>query len=82
MIRSERSSFGELVLDDYVTALLAVLESLFESGLAPVTLVGHSQGGLLIQMAQQVLVSRGSSLWQAAGISRSPAAGPESPPQR
>ncbi len=57
--------FGELVLDDYVTALLAVIDSLHASGFAPARLIGHSQGGLVIQMAQQRLLGAGSSLRQA-----------------
>ncbi|HEX8904299.1 MAG TPA: alpha/beta hydrolase [Longimicrobiaceae bacterium] len=61
-------TFGELVLDDYATALLAVLDALNASGNAPATLIGHSQGGIVIQMAQQRLVAAGSSLRQADGV--------------
>lgn len=60
--------FGELTLDDYATALLAALDALQGSAFAPTELVGHSQGGLLIQMAQQRRVDEGSSLRQADGI--------------
>jgi len=61
-------AFGELTLDDYATALLAVLDGLKASGWAPATLIGHSQGGIVIQLAQQRLVAGGSSLRQAEGI--------------
>jgi len=37
-------------------------------GLLPKTLLGHSQGGLLIQMTQQALKSRGTDLHQEFGI--------------
>lgn len=60
--------FGELTLDDYATALLAALDALRASGGAPATLIGHSQGGIVIQMAQQRLVGAGSSLRRAAGV--------------
>jgi pimeloyl-ACP methyl ester carboxylesterase len=61
----EGISFGELTLDDYATALLAVLGSFADAPAAPSILVGHSQGGLVIQMAQQRLVAGASSLRQA-----------------
>ena len=64
----EGISFGELTLDDYATALVAVIDRLADSGHAPATLIGHSQGGLVIQMAQQALVDAGSSLREAGGI--------------
>jgi pimeloyl-ACP methyl ester carboxylesterase len=63
----EGISFGELTLDDYATALLAVLGSFAGSSAAPSILIGHSQGGIVIQMAQQRLIADGSSL-RLAGI--------------
>ncbi|HYR09538.1 MAG TPA: alpha/beta hydrolase [Longimicrobium sp.] len=63
----EGITFGELTLDDYATALLAVLGSFADSPAAPSILIGHSQGGIVIQMAQQRLVTSGSSL-RLAGI--------------
>ncbi|HEX6370067.1 MAG TPA: alpha/beta hydrolase [Longimicrobium sp.] len=63
----EGISFGELTLDDYTTVLLAVLGSFEGAPTAPSILVGHSQGGIVIQMAQQRLVAGGSSL-RLAGI--------------
>ena len=54
--------FGDLMLGDYVTVLRASLERLPRLGIRPDTLLGHSQGGLVIQMTQQALRSEGSSL--------------------
>ncbi|MEM9555673.1 MAG: alpha/beta fold hydrolase [Acidobacteriota bacterium] len=62
--------FGQLLMDDYVTAVLAVLERLDQSlDIEPRTLVGHSLGGTVVQMAQQRLVDQGSSLEKAFDIS-------------
>ncbi|ETW93981.1 MAG: hypothetical protein ETSY1_36865 [Candidatus Entotheonella factor] len=55
-------SYSELLLDDHVTAILATLDGLRLQGVRPRTLVGHSQGGLLLQMAQQRLIDAGTSL--------------------
>ncbi len=63
-------SFGELLLDDYVTAMLATLDRLQDEGICPSEIIGHSQGGLLIQMLQEQLVQGGSSLFEEYGISR------------
>jgi len=60
--------FGDMTLGDYVTVLRNTLERLPGTGLRPQTLLGHSQGGLLIQMAQQALKSQGTDLRQAFGI--------------
>ena len=61
-------AFGDLLLDDYVTVILASLERLPQFGLRPDVLVGHSQGGLLIQMVQQRLKNGGTNLRRAFGI--------------
>jgi pimeloyl-ACP methyl ester carboxylesterase len=63
-------SFGELLLDDYVTAILATLDRLQDDDICPSEIIGHSQGGLQIQMAQERLVQSGSSLFEEYGISR------------
>jgi pimeloyl-ACP methyl ester carboxylesterase len=67
---SPETSFGELLLDDYVTAILATLDCLQDDGIYPSEIIGHSRGGLLIQMLQERLVQSGSSLFQEYGISR------------
>jgi len=62
--------FGELLLDDYVAAIVATLDGIEGVGIYPSEIVGHSQGGLLIQMLQEQLVQGGSSLFEEYGISR------------
>ena len=54
--------FGELTMDDYVTAYLATLERLPRYGVHTKTLLGHSMGGLVLQMAQQRLADQGTNL--------------------
>jgi len=60
--------FGELVLDDYVTAVLATLDRLRDIGVRPRTIVGHSLGGAMIQFAQQRLAAAGTNLRRAYGV--------------
>lgn len=60
--------FGDLFLDDYVTAVLAVLGRLGEYNLHPRALIAHSQGGLITQMAQQRLGADGETLRSAFNI--------------
>ncbi len=60
--------FGDLTLGDYVTALQNTLKRLPGLGLLPKTLLGHSQGGLLIQMTQQALKNIGTNLRQEFGV--------------
>lgn len=54
--------FGTLSIDDYAATVLAVLARLDRQGLRPMTLVGHSMGGGIIQRMQQRLLDRGSNL--------------------
>ena len=63
-------SFGELLMDDNVTAILAALDRLPAHGIRPQEIIGFSQGGLLVQMVQQRLVDSGSSLFEEYGIFR------------
>ena len=60
--------FGELVFDDYVTAVLATLDRLRDLGVRPRTIVGHSLGGGMIQFAQQRLAATGTNLRRAYGV--------------
>ena len=60
--------FGFLLLDDYVSVLLASLEALPEEGIRLDSVLAHSQGGLVVQMAQQRLLDGGSSLQASHGI--------------
>jgi pimeloyl-ACP methyl ester carboxylesterase len=61
-------SFGELLLDDYVTAVLGTLDSLRPQGLRPAALIGHSMGGLIVEGLQARLLASGSSLAHRYGI--------------
>jgi pimeloyl-ACP methyl ester carboxylesterase len=60
--------FGFLTLDDYVTAVLGALEGLEGEGVRVGSILAHSQGGLVVQMAQQRLVDQESSLRDAYNI--------------
>ncbi len=57
---AEKMMAGELSLEDYTTALLAVLKH--HHGKKPTLLIGHSMGGLVVMMAQERLLSGKSSL--------------------
>jgi pimeloyl-ACP methyl ester carboxylesterase len=57
-------TFGNLSLADDVAVLLGVIPRLAALGAAPDTVIGHSQGGLLTQLAQKALIKGGSSLAQ------------------
>ena len=59
---------GDVTLDDYATILLRCLEALPDHKIRPRTLLGHSLGGLVIQMAQQRLVHQGTSLRRAFNV--------------
>jgi alpha-beta hydrolase superfamily lysophospholipase len=54
--------FGIQTLADEVAVVRAALERLPALGLAPDTVLAHSQGGLLVQLTQKALLSDGSSL--------------------
>lgn len=63
-------SYGDLVLDDFVTALLGTLDGLRDLGVRPSIAVGHSQGGILLQLTQQRLINQGSDLQQRFQIGK------------
>jgi len=55
--------FGELSVDDYANVLLNTLETLSRDfNISPKSIMAHSTGGLVVQVAQQKLVDEGSSL--------------------
>lgn len=61
--------YGELNGDDYVQAILASLDRLQSvHKIRARTVMGHSMGGVLIQMTQQALLDQGSSLRDALKI--------------
>jgi pimeloyl-ACP methyl ester carboxylesterase len=57
-----KPKFGNLQIAHLATALENVLLRLPAAGLAPDILIGHSQGGLLVQIAQDHATARGLSL--------------------
>jgi pimeloyl-ACP methyl ester carboxylesterase len=59
---------GDVTLDDYATILVRCLEVLPDHKIHPRTLLGHSLGGLVIQMAQQRLVEQNTSLRRGFNI--------------
>jgi pimeloyl-ACP methyl ester carboxylesterase len=61
-------TYGEMLLDDYVTAVIGALDGLQARGLRPAAIVGHSMGGLLVEGAQARLLASGSSLARRYGI--------------
>jgi pimeloyl-ACP methyl ester carboxylesterase len=57
--------FGELTIDDYVSAVLGTLDRLHQLGIYPDTLVGHSLGGAILVLTQQRLKAADTSLRHA-----------------
>lgn len=60
--------FGELTLDDYVSAVMGSLDRLHELGVYPETLAGHSLGGAILTLMQERLVSSATNLRTAHGV--------------
>ncbi|HYP90469.1 MAG TPA: alpha/beta fold hydrolase [Polyangiaceae bacterium] len=60
--------FGELLIDDYVMAVIGALAELRRGGLQPTALIGHSMGGLIVEGVQARLLAEGSSLSRRFGI--------------
>ncbi len=66
---SPTASFGNLTLDDYVIAILTSLKRLDKDlHIKPQAIMGHSQGGLIVQMMQQALKKEGTNLKEKFGI--------------
>jgi pimeloyl-ACP methyl ester carboxylesterase len=61
-------TYGELLVDDYVTAVRGALDGLRSQGLRPSAIVGHSLGGLVVEGLQARLLAGGSSLARRYGI--------------
>lgn len=61
--------FGNLLIQDNASVLVQTIDALSARNLAPDWVVGHSMGGLTIQVAQEQLLSVGSSL-AAHGVRR------------
>jgi pimeloyl-ACP methyl ester carboxylesterase len=60
--------FAFVTLDDYARVLDGALGQLAALGLRSRGIVAHSQGGMIVQIVQQQLVTAGSSLRSAHGI--------------
>ena len=60
--------FGDLALEDYTTSLIEVLAALQSQGIHPDVILGHSMGGEIVQMAQDRMLSAGTSLRDAFGV--------------
>jgi pimeloyl-ACP methyl ester carboxylesterase len=61
--------FGDLLIEDNASIVIQAIDALGAQGLAPTWIMGHSMGGLAVQLAQEQLLSVGSSLAQH-GVSR------------
>jgi pimeloyl-ACP methyl ester carboxylesterase len=72
--------FGDLTLQDYVTAILGSMDRLRTINVKAGIIMAHSQGGLLVQMMQETLLADGTSLRRAYGI-RSAVLLASAPPQ-
>jgi pimeloyl-ACP methyl ester carboxylesterase len=62
-------SFGEVSLEDYITAVIGALDGLDQRGIHPDAVVGHSMGGLIIEAMQARMLSQQTSLAKRYGIS-------------
>jgi pimeloyl-ACP methyl ester carboxylesterase len=60
--------FGDLTMDDYVTALLSSLEKLEDLKLKTNSILAHSLSAEIVQMAQNRLLSQGDDLRHEFGI--------------
>jgi pimeloyl-ACP methyl ester carboxylesterase len=56
--------FGNLRLTDDAAVLLGVLQGLRAAAVSADTVIGHSQGGLLVQLAQKALIRNGATFAQ------------------
>lgn len=72
--------FGDLTLQDYATSILGSLDRLRTINVRPGIIMGHEQGGLLVQMMQETLLANGTSLRRAYSI-RSAVLLASAPPQ-
>jgi pimeloyl-ACP methyl ester carboxylesterase len=71
--------FGDLTLEDFGAAVVGTLHRLKHHGIRPRLALGHSQGGIVLQLAQQALLDDGSSLREAFGIRRAALLGSVAP---
>jgi pimeloyl-ACP methyl ester carboxylesterase len=55
------AKFGDLAIEDNVSVIIQSIMTLKALNLAPTIAIGHSMGGLEVQVAQQALLAQGSS---------------------
>jgi pimeloyl-ACP methyl ester carboxylesterase len=60
--------FGDLTLDDYASAVAGALDGLAAHWITPGVALGHSMGGMTLQLLQQRLLDQGTSLHRRFGI--------------
>lgn len=71
--------FGDLELHDYATAVRETLYRLGDEGVHPRTVMGHSLGGLVVQLLQQQLLDEGSSLREEFDVKHAVLLAPATP---
>lgn len=54
--------FGDLAIEDYVGVVIDSIRALRSQRMAPSVLIGHSMGGLEVQVVQDTLLAQGTSL--------------------
>ena len=62
--------FGQLTHTNYANAIINTLIELAEDGIEPVAMMAHSNGGLNLQVAQEILNGQGSSFSEEFGIEK------------
>lgn len=72
-------AYGDLAVDDYVTGALGSLDALKALGIRPRSIIGHSMGGLVMEMMQERLLSQGKSLRSRYGIVSAVGLAPSTP---
>jgi pimeloyl-ACP methyl ester carboxylesterase len=60
--------FGDLRVEDYSHLVLSAISRLQERGIHTSTLMGHSMGGMVVELTQQILVDQGTSLRDAYDV--------------
>ena len=56
--------FGNLLIEDNASVVIQAIDILNAQGLGPQWIMGHSMGGLTVQLVQEMLLAQGSSLAQ------------------
>jgi pimeloyl-ACP methyl ester carboxylesterase len=62
--------FGEISHSDYVNTVLGTLDNLAKYGIRPISIIGFSTGGAVVQLTQQKLMDEGTNLFEKYKILR------------